>query len=517
VLFLCLSLLLAFAGPLAPFACAGAPARARSFAGPEARVGGSRPNILLIYADDIGFGDVSCNGATTIATPNIDRIAREGLRATDAHSAAATCTPSRYAMLTGEYAFRRKGTGVLPGNATLIIEPGRATLPSTLKGAGYHTAVIGKWHLGLGAGEPVDWNGDIKPGPLEVGFDRCLLVPATGDRVPCVYVRDHRVVGLGADDPIRVSYGQRIGDAPTGREAPDTLRMRWDFGHDGTIVNGISRIGFMTGGERARWVDEDMADVLTNEAVAYLDERAQAGGPFFLYFATHDIHVPRAPHGRFAGRSGMGPRGDAILQLDDCVGRLLGALDRLGLADDTLVIFTSDNGPVINDGYRDRSEELLGAHRAAGPWRGGKYSSFEGGTRVPFLVRWPGQVEPGASPALISQVDLPASLAALVGVPREAGFAPDSTDQLRALLGRDTVGRAVLIEQAGALAVREGSLKFIAASQRAPYDASTKTELGNAPEDQLYDLASDPGETRNLAAERPETVARLRAVLEAGR
>jgi arylsulfatase A-like enzyme len=470
------------------------------------------PNILVIYADDIGFGDVSCNGATTIATPHIDRIAREGLRATDAHSAAATCTPSRYAMLTGEYAFRRKGTGVLPGNATLIIEPGRATLPSMLRGAGYHTAVIGKWHLGLGAGAPVDWNGEIKPGPLEIGFDRCLLVPATGDRVPCVYVRDHKVVGLSEDDPIRVSYGERIGDAATGREVPDTLKMRWDFGHDGTIVNGISRIGFMTGGERARWVDEDMADVLTNEAVSYLEERKKAGGPFFLYFATHDIHVPRVPHPRFSGKSGMGPRGDAILQLDDCVGRLLDTLDRLGLADETLVIFTSDNGPVINDGYRDRSEELIGSHRAAGPFRGGKYSNFEAGTRVPFLVRWPGRVERGETPALLSQIDFFASFAAMVGASIGEGHAPDSRNQLEAMLGRDRVGRTTLVLQAGALSVREGSMKFIPGNTRQSIDSATKTELGNAAEDQLYDLASDPGETHNLAAERPEVVARMKAL-----
>jgi arylsulfatase A-like enzyme len=269
----------------------------------------------------------------------------------------------------------------------------------------------------------------------------------------------------------------------------------------------------MTGGEKARWVDEDMADVLTAEALSYLEERSKAGGPFFLYFATHDIHVPRAPHPRFAGKSGMGPRGDAILELDDCVGRLLDALDRLGLAANTLVIFTSDNGPVINDGYRDRSEELLGEHRAAGPWRGGKYSNFEAGTRVPFLVRWPGHVERGVSGALISQVDLFASLASLVGAARREGDAPDSADQLQAILGRDKVGRVALIEQAGVLSLREGNLKFVPASQRQPFDPSTKTELGNAPEDRLFDLAVDPGETRNLAGSRPDDAARLKAML----
>ncbi|MFZ9914577.1 MAG: sulfatase family protein [Phycisphaerales bacterium] len=494
-------------------AIATVPVRASAQAEGAVQEAAARPNIVLIYADDIGFGDVSCNGGATIATPNIDRIVRGGLRFTDAHCTAATCTPSRYSLLTGEYAFRRKGTGVLPGDATLITEPGRPTLPSVLRTVGYHTAVVGKWHLGLGTGQPVDWNGKISPGPLEVGFDRCFLVPATGDRVPCVYVRDHGVVGLVPEDPIAVSYRERIGDAPVGKEVPDTLKMRWDFGHDGTIVNGISRIGFMTGGEGARWVDEDMADVLTTEAVSYIDERAGREAPFFLYFATHDIHVPRVPHARFVGRSGMGPRGDAIVQLDDCVGRLLGALDRHGLAQNTLVIFTSDNGPVINDGYRDRSVELLGAHKASGPFRGGKYSSFEGGTRVPLLVRWPGHVAEGVSTALVSQIDLFASIAALVDAPLPEGAAPDSVDHRRALLGADPVGRRELVAQAGTISLREGSLKFIPASDRASFDAATRTELGNAREDQLYDLSVDPGETRNLAAERPETVARMRDAL----
>jgi arylsulfatase A-like enzyme len=476
------------------------------------------PNIVLIYADDLGYGDVSCNGSKTIATPNVDRLAAAGLRFTDAHCAAATCTPSRYALLTGEYAFRQKGTGVLPGNANLIVAPGRTTLASVLQGAGYRTAVVGKWHLGLGDGE-LDWNGKIAPGPLEVGFDECLLLPATGDRVPCVYVDGHAVRGLDPEDPIRVSYQDRLGDEPTGKERPDLLKMKWAFGHDKTIVNGISRIGYMTGGNSARWVDEDMAGVFTARAVQFL--RQNKDRPFFLFFATHDIHVPRVPHARFVGKTTMGPRGDAIVQFDDCVGRLLDALDELGLADDTLVILSSDNGPVVNDGYVDDSEQKLGDHRPAGPWRGGKYSAFEGGTRVPFVVRWPARVKPGESKALVSQVDLLHSLATLAGQELAAADAPDSQDQLAALLGQDRVGRDHLIEQSASLALREGSWKFILASKGAPFDGATRTELGNAPGDQLYDLAADPGETKNVAAEHPERTqamrARLLALREAGR
>ena len=296
------------------------------------------PNIVLIYTDDLGYGDVSSYGATAFQTPNIDRLATEGLRFTRAHAPSATCTPSRYALLTGEYAWRRAGTGIARGDAALIIEPGRTTLPSLLQQAGYTTGVVGKWHLGLGGEGGPDWNGDIKPGPLEIGFDEAFLIPATGDRVPTVYVENHRVVGLDPADPISVSFNEPVGDEPTGRDHSELLKMHPSHGHDRTIVNGISRIGYMSGGTAARWVDEDMADVITARAVDFIEQHQ--GSPFFLYFSTHDIHVPRVPHARFAGQSGLGPRGDVILQLDWCVGEILNALDRLGLADNTLVVFT---------------------------------------------------------------------------------------------------------------------------------------------------------------------------------
>lgn len=473
-----------------------------------------QPNIVIIYVDDLGYGDVGSYGATRFQTPAIDRLASEGLRFTNGHSAAATCTPSRYAMLTGEYAWRLEGTGIARGDAPAIIQPGRTTLASILKDAGYTTGIVGKWHLGLGPPEGADWNGDIKPGPLEIGFDYAFLMPATGDRVPTVYVENHRVVGLDPNDPLQVSFRGPIGDEPTGKDRPDLLKVHPSHGHDQTIVNGISRIGYMSGGKAARWVDEEMADVFTAKGVEFIEQHRHA--PFFLFFSTHDIHVPRVPHPRFAGKSGLGPRGDVILQLDWQVGAILKALDRLKLADDTLVLFTSDNGPVLDDGYQDQAVELSSGHEPAGPLRGGKYSAFEAGTRVPFVLRWPARVEPGTSDALLSQVDFPASFAALAGVDLAADVASDSHNLLPALLGEETEGRDHLVEQGGGgtLSLIKGRWKYIEPSDRPPISRNTAIELGNDPGPQLYDLRTDLGETRNVAAEHPERVAELSALLQ---
>jgi arylsulfatase A-like enzyme len=470
------------------------------------------PNILLIYADDLGFGDITCNGAKPGLTPNIDRLRSEALNFTDAHSSSATCTPSRYALLTGQYPWRKRGTGVLPGDARLIIEPGTTTLASVLKNAGYRTAVIGKWHLGLGAGANLEWNAEIKPGPLEVGFDESFIMAATGDRVPCVYVRNHRVVGLDPADPIEVRYDKPFAGLPTGKTDPALLRLHPSHGHDMAIVDGISRIGYMKGGKSALWNDETMAETFTREAVAYIKRHRSTS--FFLYFATHDIHVPRVPHPRFSGKSGMGPRGDAIVEFDWSVGEVLKALDETGLAENTLVVLSSDNGPVVDDGYRDDSVAKLGSHKPAGPFRGGKYSKFEGGTRVPFLVRWPGKVKPGTSKALVSQVDFIASLAALTGSPDPIPANLDTRNHLPALIGEDPVGRSTLIEHASGLAVRQGKWKFIPPSNGPSKNVPTNSELANAPAPQLYDLDADPGETKNVADDHPEIVARLRIALE---
>ena len=479
----------------------------------SATMAADKPNVVLLYADDLGYGDVSCYGAKTISTPHIDKLAAEGLRFTDGHCSAATCTPSRFAMLTGEYAFRQKGTGILPGDAKMIIPPGRATLASVFKGAGYQTGVVGKWHLGLGDGA-LDWNGAIQPGPLEIGFDHCFIMAATGDRVPCVFVKDHQIVGLDPADPIQVSYKQPFPGEQTGKANPELLKMHPSHGHDMALINGISRIGYMKGGKSALWKDEDMADTFTSQAVKFIE--ASKGAPFFLYFAAHDPHVPRVPHPRFAGKSGMGPRGDAILQFDDSVGTILAALDKLGLKDNTLVLLSSDNGPVVDDGYQDEAVEKLGDHKPAGPLRGGKYSAFEGGTRVPFIVRWPAKVKAGVSSALVCQVDFPASFAALTGQPAPAA-AVDSQNILPALLGTDTTGRTQLVEQGGPISLRDGDWKFIPASPGTAKNKNTNSETGNAPGPQLYDLSQDIGESQNLAKTQQDRVKAMASALEKAR
>ena len=471
----------------------------------------SKPNIVIIYTDDLGVGDISANGASKVNTPNIDRIANQGLRFTKAYATGATCTPSRFSLLTGKYAWRKAGTNIAPGDAALIIPTNEETMPKMLQKAGYQTAVVGKWQLGLGPAGGPNWNSDIKPGPLEVGFNYSFIMPATGDRVPCVYMENHRIVDLDPADPITVSYKEKIGNEPTGKENPELLKLNYSHGHDATIVNGVSRIGWMTGGKKARWIDEDMADVFTGRAVNFIEKNAK--NRFFLYFATQDIHVPRVPHSRFVGKSGMGARGDAILQLDWTVGEVLKTLDRLKIADNTLLIFTSDNGAVVDDGYEDKAVELLNGHTPSGILRGGKYSAFEGGTNIPMLVSWPAKIKSGTvSNALFSQIDIYASLAALAG--RKIN-SQDSRNSLSTLFGGKT-NREFIIQQAvnSTLGIIQGKWKYISPGPGPAVNPQVNIELGNNMNPQLYNLKNDAGESNNLAEQNPEILKKLIAKLE---
>jgi arylsulfatase A-like enzyme len=469
-------------------------------------------NVVIILADDIGYGDLGCYGATQVETPNLDRLAREGMRFTDAHSQASVCTPTRYSLITGQYAWRHPpGASILSGAAPLSIRPQTLTLPQVLKQAGYVTGVVGKWHLGLGTQAP-DYNRPIVPGPREVGFDYSFIIPATGDRVPCVYVEDGRVVGYDPSDPIAVSYKEPIGDEPTGLAHPELLKVKPSQGHNNTIVNGISRIGYMTGGKAARWKDEDMADTITARAVAFIEKNKDRR--FFLHFNTHDIHVPRVPHPRFAGTSRCGTRGDVIQELDASAGQVLAALDRLGLAGDTLVLFSSDNGGVMDDGYQDGSGSDSSGHRCNGALRGYKGGPYEGGHRVPLLARWPGKVPAGTTSAgLVCTVDLLATAAALTSqtLPDSDDAGPDSFSFLPALLAErpEAPGRDHLVTQSGnfrELSIRKGPWKLIPAAGGTAKKAARSVEL--------YRLDTDLGETNNLAAQNPEKVRELAALLD---
>lgn len=468
-----------------------------------------KPNVVIFYVDDLGFGDLSSYGMQQTSTPNVDALAQQGIRFTDAHSSAATCTPSRYSMLTGEYAFRNNAA-ILPGDAPLIIDSNKPTLADLFNKAGYQTAVVGKWHLGLGDGF-VDWNKAVKPGPLELGFDYSFLMPATGDRVPTVYLEDHHVVGLDSADPITISYQQKIGQRPTGTERPELLKQTADLQHSATIVNGISRIGWMQGGQKAEWVDEDFPFVFTEKAINFIQQAKSE--PFFLFFPFHDIHVPRVPHEMFAGKSGMGPRGDAILQMDWMTGRIVDALKQQGVYDNTVIIFSSDNGPVMDDGYNDQAEQLRGQHDPSGGFRGGKYSAYEAGTRVPMIVTYPnGLVQKGDSDALISHIDLYHSLAALIQQPIPDSEAIDSDNVLSALLDSRADGREEMLEESFTLSLRQGKWKYIEPfSGVTPAWLANKTAIENGltTEPQLFDLSQDVTEQTNLAEKYPEVVKQL--------
>lgn len=470
------------------------------------------PNIVVILADDVGYGDLGCYGATRVKTPNLDRLAAGGLRFTDGHSPSAVCTPTRYALMTGQYAWRHPpGSRILNGIAPLCIKPETQTIASMAKKHGYAAGVVGKWHLGLGDKE-TDYNA-ITRGPRDVGFDYSFIIPATGDRTPCVYVENHRVVGYDPKDPIRVSYGTPVGSEPTGAKNPELLKVKPSHGHDNTIVNGISRIGYMTGGNAARWKDEDMADTITRQAVGFIEKNRDK--PFFLYFTPHDIHVPRVPHARFAGTSKHGTRGDVIQELDWCVGEIMNALDKHKLADNTLVIFTSDNGGVMDDGYQDGSGNDSSGHKCNGPLRGLKGGLYEGGTRVPFVARWPGHVPAGKTSAeMVCSVDLLATVAAILGDKPGSGIGPDSMNVLPALLSEKPAKSPreslVIHGGGGGLAIRHGPWKLIPnPPRRGPNTPPPKPEL--------YNLTDDLGETKNLAEQMPERVRELAARLKAVR
>lgn len=459
----------------------------------------AQPNIVVIYMDDLGYGDVGAYGATSLSTPNMDALAAGGLRFTNAYASSATCTPSRYALLTGIYPWRNQNAKILSGAAPLIIDTEQITIPKMLKGRGYHTGVVGKWHLGLGTGV-VDWNKAVAPGPNEIGFDYSYIMAATQDRVPTVYLENGTVVGLDPNDPILIDYKNNFEGEPTGKDNPELLTMKWRHGHNNSIVNGIPRIGYMKGGEAAKWSDVDMADHFLAKAQEYVRKHKEES--FFLYYALQQPHVPRTPHPRFVGKSGMGPRGDVIVEADWCVGEFMKTLEEEGILENTLIVFSSDNGPVLNDGYYDDAVEKLGDHKPAGPLRGGKYSLFEAGTRVPFITYWKGEIEAGESDALVCQMDLLASLAALTEAETRG---TDSQNMLDVLMGKSKQGREnLVIEATSRTALRKDDWLMIPPYNGRAVNEMVNIELGNDKAYQLYNLKEDLGQQNNLAETNPE-------------
>ena len=469
----------------------------------------SKPNIVVIYLDDLGYGDLSSYGATALQTPNIDALASGGVKFTDGYASSATCTPSRYALLTGMYPWRNKKAKILPGTAPLLISTAQQTLPKMLKAQNYQTAIVGKWHLGLGTGV-VNWNARVSPGPNEVGFDEAYILAATQDRVPTVYIDNGNVVGLDKNDPISVDYKKNFEGEPTAVSNPEMVDMKWHHGHNNSIVNGIGRIGYMKGGEAAKWTDTDMADHFLVKAQDYV--KTHKDKPFFLYYAMQQPHVPRTPHPRFAGKSGLGPRGDVILEADWCIGEFMKTLKDEGLLENTLIVFSSDNGPVLNDGYYDDAVEKTGKHDPSGGLRGGKYSIFEAGTRVPFITYWKGKINPGVSDAVVCQMDLLASLANLVGT---EDTTTDSKDFLSVLMGESKVGREnLIIEATGKTALRHGDWLMIPPYKGKNFREKVGIEVGNLPEFQLYNLKEDAGQQNNLAKSNPEKLEELLQIFE---
>ncbi len=464
----------------------------------------NNPNIIIIYTDDLGYGDVSAYKKGILNTPNIDIIANQGIRFNNGYSSSATCSPSRYALLTGIYPWRKIGLKVITGGG-LSIDTTTMTIPKMLKQIGYNTGIVGKWHLGLGegrddSGKGMDYNSYIYPGPNQLGFDYSHIMPDTQDRVPTVYVENGYVVNLDPDDPIEVHFKKNFEGEPTGKDNPELLTMKWHHGHNASIVNGVPRIGFMKGGEKARWSDVDMADHFLEKAQEYIKENKDKS--FFLYYALQQPHVPRTPHPRFEGKSGMGPRGDVIVEADWCVGELYKTLQSEDLLENTLIIFSSDNGPVLNDGYYDDAVEKLGDHTPSGGLRGGKYSLFEAGTKVPFIAYWKGKIQPGISNEIISQIDLFNSISSIVGTDFRS---KDGIDFSNLIINNQGKGREELILEASTrTAYRKGDWAMIPPYNGPEISKNVNIELGNSKDFKLYNLKEDPSQKNDLAKKNSE-------------
>ena len=474
-----------------------------------------KPNIVLILADDLGYGDLGCYGATKIKTPNIDRLAQQGRRFTDAHAASSVCSPSRYALLTGEYPFRKNLWGPLFSASPLVLDPTRLTLASLLKRQGYTTSCFGKWHLGFGTEKP-DWNKDLKPGPLEVGFDHYFGIPVVSSHSPYVLVEDHRVLGLDPADPLV------YGGVPPTQPFPEKL----------TTPNSVS------GGKAAHalYKDEELGPQLTEKATQWIRSQSKQEKPFFCYFPAPLIHHPFTPSPQFKGSSACGVYGDYVQEFDWIVGEVMRTLDELKIADNTLIIVTSDNGGMFNQGG---AEAFKAGHHINGDLLGFKFDAWEGGQRIPFIARWPGRIEEAStSGQLIGLIDMLATFASLTGDKITKEEKIDSIDVLPALVSNPDhplVDKMVLAPfKANCLTLRQGDWVYIGGQggggfpAKNPGDCSTALKItqevnsdiengrfkSDAPKAQLYNLKTDPNQKSNVILSYPEVAGRMQSELK---
>ena len=476
-----------------------------------------RPNIVFILADDLGYGDLGVYGATMVNTPHMDRLAEEGIRFTDAYSPHSVCTPTRYSLMTGRYAWRTwNGHITVWANDPLLIDTARLTLPKSLRQDGYKTALIGKWHLGFGSPDTPGWdslrgpdyNRALTPGPLEVGFDYFYGIPHVGQK-PHVYIENHHVVGLAEDDSMAI-----------------VLDERWLHRPDYLQRIGVPKHQF-SGNESARYKHEDMAMHITEKAVQYIESQNE-DEPFFLYFAHRNVHGPLRPNEQFQGSSEIGVYGDFLHELDWSVGEVLNALDRQGLAENTIVFLSSDNGGVKN--YLDAQRVDFNGHFINGPLFGQKTEAYEGGTRVPLLVRWPGIIEAGRqSQQIVALTDMLATMAEFTGTTLDWNAGEDSFSFLHVLEDRpprQAVRDHVVVDAtSGLMGIRKGPWKLITGQGGGGINWNEEenyrilTHDWNHPDDldmppgQLYHLGKDIGETDNLYNREPLQVVELKALL----
>ncbi len=457
------------------------------------------PNIVLIYADDLGYGDLSCYGATKLKTPHIDRLAKEGRLFTDAHSTSAVCTPSRYALLTGEYPFRVNEYSAIFCEDRLLIDTKKTTMASMLKRKGYATACVGKWHLGFGNKQKPDWNKELKPGPLEVGFDYFFGLPVVNSHPPFVYMENRRIVGLDPSDPLIYQRG--------GKTYGKEYHKKHTSPHRG--------MASLIGGKAAHdlYIDELVGEKLTQKALSWMNQQAQ---PFFLYYASHNVHYPITPHPYFHGKSECGLRGDFVEELDWSVGQLIAAVERFGVLENTLFVFTSDNGAVFDPASEDIQAS---GHTPNGALKGKKFGAWEGGHRVPFIVSWPNKIPAGTtSDALIANMDLLPTLAAITDQELTPNDARDGVNQLPLLVDVNGVSArdALLImpHMRSHTSLRLGDWMYIPGAGDGGWTKGKPGELQR----QLYNLKEDPSQENNRIGDAPERAdamaKRLKTMLE---